>query len=250
MSEESVTSTIVETITETIKSSTTASATATAGTDGGEFVPPITVSISMKTPLLYLGVLIVTLVVFSIYHRHSKIRSLQKLTSSSLFKPAYEVDESQITEYSLIAPTPTTDSTPALLYNDLKMLDGHDKLLKCSLVERAAESMRRIIKLKETEPSVMLLYTRGLIGDESFKRFKLQAKLQDAEMMEVAKEAEGYKQGWSRIIFANAQEVMMNQALRRRVGAINTRKEIAENIEIKGVEAVVKDIQQRVINLK
>lgn len=150
----------------------------------------------------------------------------------------------------MIAPTPTTDSTPALLYNDLKLLQSHDKMLKCSLVERAAESMRRIIKLKETEASVLLLYTRGLIGDESFKRFKLQAKLQDAEMMEVAKEAESYKQGWSRIIFANAQEVMMNQALRRRVAAVNTRKDVVENLEVKGVEAVVKDIQQRIVTLK
>lgn len=249
MSEESATSTFAETVTETFTSAT-ASATTTAGEDGTEFVPPITVSISMKTPLLYLGVLIFTLVVFSIYHRRSKIRSLQKLTSSSLFKPAYEVDESQLTEDSMIAPTPTTDSTPALLYNDLKLLQSHDKMLKCSLVERAAESMRRIIKLKETEASVLLLYTRGLIGDESFKRFKLQAKLQDAEMMEVAKEAESYKQGWSRIIFANAQEVMMNQALRRRVAAVNTRKDVVENLEVKGVEAVVKDIQQRIVALK
>lgn len=249
MSEESATSTFAETVTETFTSAT-ASATTTAGEEGTEFVPPITVSISMKTPLLYLGVLIFTLVVFSIYHRRSKIRSLQKLTSSSLFKPAYEVDESQLTEDSMIAPTPTTDSTPALLYNDLKLLQSHDKMLKCSLVERAAESMRRIIKLKETEASVLLLYTRGLIGDESFKRFKLQAKLQDAEMMEVAKEAESYKQGWSRIIFANAQEVMMNQALRRRVAAVNTRKDVVENLEVKGVEAVVKDIQQRIVALK
>lgn len=249
MSEESATSTFAETVTETFTSAT-ASATTTAGEEGTEFVPPITVSISMKTPLLYLGVLIFTLVVFSIYHRRSKIRSLQKLTSSSLFKPAYEVDESQLTEDSMIAPTPTTDSTPALLYNDLKLLQSHDKMLKCSLVERAAESMRRIIKLKETEASVLLLYTRGLIGDESFKRFKLQAKLQDAEMMEVAKEAESYKQGWSRIIFANAQEVMMNQALRRRVAAVNTRKDVVENLEVKGVEAVVKDIQQRIVTLK
>lgn len=249
MSEESATSTFAETVTETFTSAT-ASATTTAGEEGTEFVPPITVSISMKTPLLYLGVLIFTLVVFSIYHRRSKIRSLQKLTSSSLFKPAYEVDELQLTEDSMIAPTPTTDSTPALLYNDLKLLQSHDKMLKCSLVERAAESMRRIIKLKETEASVLLLYTRGLIGDESFKRFKLQAKLQDAEMMEVAKEAESYKQGWSRIIFANAQEVMMNQALRRRVAAVNTRKDVVENLEVKGVEAVVKDIQQRIVTLK
>lgn len=249
MSEESATSTFAETVTETFTSAT-ASATTTAGEEGTEFVPPITVSISMKTPLLYLGVLIFTLVVFSIYHRRSKIRSLQKLTSSSLFKPAYEVDELQLTEDSMIAPTPTTDSTPALLYNDLKLLQSHDKMLKCSLVERAAESMRRIIKLKETEASVLLLYTRGLIGDESFKRFKLQAKLQDAEMMEVAKEAESYKQGWSRIIFANAQEVMMNQALRRRVAAVNTRKDVVENLEVKGVEAVVKDIQQRIVALK
>lgn len=255
MSEEASNS-FTETVTESFSSATSsfaesATATATATADNEEFVAP-TISISMKTPLLYLGVLIITLILFSIYHRKSKIKKLKLLTSSSLFNSSYnDIDESIINESSLLkSTTPTIDSTPALLYNDLKNLNAHEKLLKVALVERATESMRRIIKLKETEPSIMLLYTRGLIGDESFKRFKLQAKLQDAEMMEIAKEAETYKQGWSRFVFANAQEVMMNQALRRRVNAVNTRKDITENLEIKGVESVLSDIQKRIVELK
>lgn len=236
---ENVSSTISATVT------STATATATAGAED-QFVPPVVPSISITTPLIYLGVLIFTLVSFSIYHRRSKIKSLQTLTSSSLFTPAYEAEITVADELS----TPTPDSTPALMYNDLKNSKAHEKLLKCALVERAAESMRRIIKIKESEPSVMLLYTRGLIGDDSFKRFNIQAKIQDAEMIEIAKEAESFKQGWSRVIFANAQEVMMNQALRRRVGAVSTRKETVEKLEIKGVESVISDIQQRVIELK
>ncbi|KAG0681032.1 translocation protein S66 [Pichia californica] len=254
MSEESATSTtFFDTFTETFASATetvTASATASAESDAENIAQPV-ISISMKTPLLYLGILIITLVLFSIYHRKNKIKSLQKLTSSSLFTSSYDkIDESLINENSFIAPTPTLDSTPALLYNDLKTLKVHEKLLKVALVERAAESLRRIIKQKETEPSIMLLYTRGLIGDESFKRFKLQAKLQDAEMLEIAKEAESFKPGWSRLVFANAQEVMMNQALRRRVNAVSTRKELTEKLDIKGVESVIKDIQKRIVELR
>lgn len=245
----SVTESFQETFTESASTSAsaTASATATAGSNAtdGEFVAPM-VSISLKTPLLYLGILICTLVLFSIYHRRSKIQSLQKLTSTSLFKPSHEVSQDDIS----VTGTPTSDSTPAIMYRDLKTINAHDKMLKCALVSRAAESMRRIIKLKESEPSIMILYTRGLIGDDSYKRFKLQAKLQDAEMMEIAKEAESYKQGWSRIIFANAQEVMMNQALRRRIGVVAGRKEIVDKLEIKGVEKIVDGIQKRIIELK
>lgn len=243
-----------ESVTKSFTSATSSfaeSATASATADNEEFIAPI-ISISMKTPLLYLGILIFTLILFSIYHRKSKIKKLKQLTSSSLFISSYDkIGESIINESSLLkSTTPTIDSTPALLYNDLKNLNAHEKLLKVALVERATESMRRIIKLKETEPSIMLLYTRGLIGDESFKRFKLQAKLQDAEMMEIAKEAETYKQGWSRFVFANAQEVMMNQALRRRVNAVNIRKDITENLEVRGVESILSDIQKRIVELK
>lgn len=249
---ESASKTFTEAFTESATTTATATATATAqaGNDGSDFVPPVNISISMKTPLLYLGILIITLVVFSIYHRRTKIKSLQKLTSSALFHPQYELTTTTVEEESKIESiTPTTDSTPAILYNDLKQLGAHEKMLKCALIERAAESLRRIIKLKETEPSIMLLYTRGLIGDESFKRFKMQSKLQDAEMMEIAKEAESFKQGWSRLIFANAQDVMMNQALRRRVNAVDDRKDVSTKLQFDGVENVLKDVQQRFVDL-
>lgn len=247
MSSESTTS-FAESATETFETFTEY-ATATANATGNETTTEnITKSISLATPLLYLGVLIFTLITFSIYHRRTKVHQLQKLTSSSLFNPEYEIKAEDVLSANI--DTPTIDSIPALIYSDLKELNAHEKMLKTSLVQRAAESMRRIIKLKETEPSIMILYTKGLIGDDSFKRYQMQVKLQDAEMMEIAKEAENYKQGWSRTIFPIAQEVMMNQALRRRINSINERKKIMENLTYKGVENVMDDIKARIDSIK
>lgn len=248
---DTVSSTLTETLTATLSESFTASATVTAQATGNattEETAQTFVSVSITTPLLYLGILIATLVVFSIYHRRSKIQSLQRLTSSSLFDSAYEITSDDVLR--LATETPTTDSTPAIMYADLKGLDVHEKMLKCALIARAAESMRRIIKLKEVEPSILMLYTRGLIGDDSYKRYQMQSKLQDAEMMEVSKETEKMKAGWGRIIFANAQEVMMNQALRRRIAAVDQRKDIVEKLTYKGVETVIDGLQARINVLK
>ena len=240
-SEETLTETIIETVTSTLADVTSAATATATATAEDEFVPPV-ISISITTPLLYLGILVLTIIMFSVYHRRSKIQSLQKLSSDSLFFPTCDVETNQ----DLITP----DSVPAVLYHDLKGIDAHEKMLKVALVNRAAESMRRIMKLKETEPSIMVLYTRGLIGDDSYKRYKIQAKLQDQEMMQVAQEAESFKQGWSRIIFANAQEVMMNLALRRRIAAIGERKETFDRLEVKGVEPILESIQKRVASFK
>lgn len=136
------------------------------------------------------------------------------------------------------------------MFTDLQELEAHEKMLKVALVSRAAEALRRIVKLKETEQSVMMLYTRGLIGDDTFKRYQLQVKLQDAEMQDIAMNAEQMKQGWSKAIFASAQEVMMNQALRRRVGCIAERMELSDRLMIDGVEDIVKGIQTDVQRLK
>lgn len=224
----------------------TENATGTAGSENAqEFINQIP-SISIKTPLIYLGVLIFTLIIFSIYYRRNKIKSLEKLTSESLFDPAFKIDEN----ISNISNIPTIDSISAIIFNDLTELKVHEKLLITSLIQRTAESIRRIVKLKEIEPSIMMLYSRGLIGDDSFKRFQLQSKLQDAEMKEIAQQAENYKQGLSRLIFPNAQEVMMNQAFRRRISAVDSRYQSMHDLEISGVENIIDDIQKRVVELK
>lgn len=204
--------------------------------------------ISITTPVLYFAILLVLLVSFSVYHKRSQIRSMQKLTSTPLFFPSHNRDWEQVA----ITSTSTPDSTPALLFNDLVELNAHEKMLKSALVLRASEAMRRLLKLKECEQGVTMLYTRGLIGDESFQHFKLQLKLQDAEMRDVVMAAEGLQQSWgqSQLIIANAQEVTMNQALRRRVNAIDKRIETVKRIKINGVEPILEQIQKEMDTLK
>lgn len=237
-SSETVTETII-TATNTATESATATATATAA---AEEAADAIVRISIRTPIVYLTILVATLIIFSVFHRRSKINSLRSLTTESLFEPAYPATPN--------APLPTPDSTPAVMYTDLTALAAHEKLLKTALVDRAAESLRRIVKLKETEQSVLMLYTRGLIGDDSFKRYQLQVKLQDAEMQEIAVAAESFKPGWSKSIFASAQEVMMNLALRRRVNCVSERAQLADTVLVTGVEEVVKGIQDTVQKYK
>lgn len=239
-------SSVTETFASTAESTASATATASASAEE-EFIKNIP-KISLKTPLLYLGILIFTLILFSIYHRRTKFNKLQKLTTSSLFLTDLELPQDKQSEIENF--TPTVDSISSILYTDLKNLESHEKMIKIALIQRCAESLRRIIKLKEIEQSIMILYTRGLIGDDSFKRFKLQSKLQELEMLEISKEAEGIKPGWSRTLFANSQEVMMNQALRRRISAINDRISGVNNLEIKGIESIVTDLQNRIDVLK
>lgn len=204
--------------------------------------------ISVATPVVYFGILLALLVSFSVYHKRSKIQSMQKLTSTPLFFPSHNRDWEQ----AEVMGTSTPDSTPALMYNDLVELGAHDKMLKSALVMRASEAMRRLMKLKECEQGVNTLYTRGLIGDESFQHFKLQLKLQDAEMRDVVLTAERLHPTWgqSQLVIANAQEVTMNQALRRRVNAIDSRVDTVRRIAVKGVEPVLAQIQAEMDVLK
>lgn len=231
-----------ETFSATIASTATSSTASATATAAAEETAETIVKISIRTPIIYLTILVATLVIFSVFHRRSKVNSLRLLTTESLFEPAYPATPN--------VPLPTPDSTPAVLYTDLASLEAHEKLLKTALVDRAAESLRRIVKLKETEQSVLMLYTRGLIGDDSFKRYQLQVKLQDAEMQEIAMAAESFKQGWSKTIFASAQEVMMNLALRRRVAGATDRVSQANSFLVEGVEDIVKGIQDTVQKYK
>ncbi|ODV82754.1 hypothetical protein CANARDRAFT_10281 [[Candida] arabinofermentans NRRL YB-2248] len=162
-------------------------------------------AISIYTPIIYVAILLTTLIVFSISHRKKKFKKLTTL--APIFSESY----------------------PKEIYLELKYQTDpkvNEKVLKAALIRRGAESLRRMIKLKETEPFVNALYQKGSIGDEVFERYKIQAKLQELEMQELAMEAEGIKKGWAQTFFPVCQEVTINEALRRRLNATEERGKI------------------------
>ncbi|GMM31927.1 Sec63 complex subunit [Martiniozyma asiatica (nom. inval.)] len=195
-------------------------------------------SISVVTPLVYLAVLIGLLVAFSIYHRRNTVASLQQLTSTPLFFPSvYEEGDStaSIIHESVLA-----------LQREGKLPDQpRQKLTQATLIYKLAETLRRLHKLRETQPSMASLYTRGLVGDATYQHFKLQMKLEDLAVQEILREACHWD--WKSILRGPKGEVlpninvdprmiaqilmpigenaMMNLALRRRTGAIATAAE-------------------------
>ncbi|QPG75709.1 hypothetical protein FOA43_003068 [Brettanomyces nanus] len=101
----------------------------------------------------------------------------------------------------------------------------NSKVLKAALIRRGSEAIRRMFKLKECEPYFNILYMKGYIGDEDHERLKIQKKLQELELTQLAMEAESFKKGWAQTFFPVCQETTMNEALRRRIKSIDDRKD-------------------------
>ena len=73
--------------------------------------------------------------------------------------------------------------------------------MKAALLRRAAEAIRRSMKLKENEVAFTKLYQNGLIGDDIFKQYEFQIKFQELELKEIVAECESYKKGWVQTFF-------------------------------------------------
>lgn len=171
---------------------------------------PITqIKVSIYTPLIYVGVLLSAFAVFSVLYRRNKISKLaqvEPLFGENHLLTLYGFLKDQYTN-----PDASKDQKP------------HEKVMKAALLRRAVEAIRRSLKLKENEPVFTKLYQDGLIGDEVFQNFALQAKFQELELKEIVAEVEGFKQGWSATFFPVAQEICFNEALRRRLNAMDER---------------------------
>lgn len=164
---------------------------------------PEIVKISVFTPLIYVGVVLTVFVIFSIVYRRRRLQSFTEI--EPLFKENY----------------------PAEIYHQLKAayVDAdlpkekkpHEKVMKAALLRRAAEAIRRSMKLKENEVAFTKLYQNGLIGDDIFKQYEFQIKFQELELKEIVAECESYKKGWVQTFFPLAQEICFNEALRRRL---------------------------------
>ncbi|WLF80555.1 Translocation protein S66 [Lodderomyces elongisporus] len=176
-----------------------------------EIPTPEPVKISVFTPLIYVGLLLTIFAVFSIYYRKRRVEKFKEV------KPIFKENYNALV-YQQLKSQYNDKDTP-------KEKRPHEKLLKAALLRRAVEAIRRSMKLKENEPVFNKLYQNGLIGDDLFKQLEFEMKFQEIELKEIVVECESYKKGWAQTFFPLAQEICFNEALRRRLNAMEARSD-------------------------
>uniref|UniRef100_A0A060TAP8 ARAD1B08536p n=1 Tax=Blastobotrys adeninivorans TaxID=409370 RepID=A0A060TAP8_BLAAD len=154
-------------------------------------------SVSLLTPLLYIGVLLTALVVFSSVYRRRKIRDLASI------QPWYPYNYSKEIYLSL------RDNA-----GDQKV---PDKLLKAALVKWAAEDIRQLLRMRESKQVLQGLHQKGSVGDDIWRRLTASEKMVELEINSLAAEANSLKEGWAQQMFQTATEVTQNESIRKRL---------------------------------
>lgn len=169
------------------------------------------VRISLYTPLIYVAVMVTAFIIFSVQYKRHRLKKLVQV--KSLFGHNYTVDLYLTLKDKYYDKSLPKDERPP------------EKAVKAALLRRAVEAIRRSLKLKENEPVFNKLYQDGLIGDEIFKQFELQSKMQQLELNEIVSECQQFSKEWPDKFFPVAQEICFNEALRRRLNSFDARSE-------------------------
>ncbi|AMD19645.1 HCL506Wp [Eremothecium sinecaudum] len=175
------------------------------GTFFDEDTPLRTKNVSVYTPLIYVSILIISLIVFANKYRKKKLEERSQLPS--IF------DEHNARD----------------LYFELKELSEtekvHEKVMKAALLNRGAEAIRRTIKLKEFSPQMEILYKNGSVSEEYWQRYQNEMKLVDHEFKQCLQESENLQPGWPQLFVTVAKEICFNQALQKRYDFILTKRD-------------------------
>ncbi|KAH9946023.1 Pre protein translocase subunit Sec66-domain-containing protein [Epithele typhae] len=152
---------------------------------------------SVLVPVLYVLIVFGSLLIFSSYYRCRNARKT--------FEPYFPSHEERNVYFSLLQmsdpPAPET-------------------LLKAALVRRAMTDVTRIIRIREDKPALQNLLQKGSIGDDLWNSLLAAEKELEAEILEVAAEANAYVEGWGSVIFQTATEMMHNEKMRSLVEKI------------------------------
>ncbi|KAK7693368.1 hypothetical protein QCA50_002936 [Cerrena zonata] len=89
-----------------------------------------------------------------------------------------------------------------------------EQLLKAALVRRAMTDVQRILRIREDKPVIQALLQKGSLGDDVLTSITAAEKELEAEIQEVATEANAYVEGWAQIIFQTATEMLHNEKMR------------------------------------
>lgn len=169
------------------------------------------IRISVLTPLIYVGVMLSAFIAFSVLYRRHRLRKM--IGVEPIFGHNYPLELYIILKEKYYNKLLPRDERPP------------EKVVKAALLRRAVEAIRRSLKLKENEPVFNKLYQDGLIGDDMFKQFDLQNKIQQLELKEIVDECQQFSKEWPGLFFPVAQEICYNEALRRRLNCMDQRSE-------------------------
>ncbi|KAH0827097.1 Pre protein translocase subunit Sec66-domain-containing protein [Lanmaoa asiatica] len=146
---------------------------------------------SVLVPVLYIGIVISSLLIFSHFYR--------KRNAGKLYAPYFPSH-------------PERDVYVTLLQrNDPPV---HEALLKAALIRRAMTNVARVLKLREDKPALQNLLQKGSIGDDLWNSLLQAEKELETEIMEVVAEANTFVEGWGTIIFQTAGELIANEKMR------------------------------------
>ncbi|KAF9227559.1 hypothetical protein BS17DRAFT_773957 [Gyrodon lividus] len=179
---------------------------------------------SVLVPVLYIGIVISSLLIFSHFYR--------KRNAVKLYAPYFPCHPERDIYVTLLQ-----QSDPPV----------HEALLKAALVRRAMTDVSRVVKLREDKPALQNLLQKGSIGDDLWNSLLQAEKDLEAEIMEVVAEANTFVEGWGTIIFQTAGEMIANEKIRgvyEDTAASRTRKEqkygkVGQKIELPAVQPVM-----------
>jgi len=146
---------------------------------------------SLAVPILYIVIVFGSLLVFSSFYRR---RNANKVYES--YFPRHRERDIYV---SLLQKTDPPAS---------------ETLLKAALVRRAMTDVTRIIRIREDKPAMQNLLQKGSIGDDLWNSLLAAEKELEAEILEVAAEANSFVEGWGTVIFQTATELMHNEKMR------------------------------------
>ncbi|KIJ68956.1 hypothetical protein HYDPIDRAFT_23827 [Hydnomerulius pinastri MD-312] len=146
---------------------------------------------SVLVPVLYIGIVISSLLIFSHFYR--------KRNAGKLYEPYFPTHPERDIYVSLLQQS----DPPA-----------HEALLKAALIRRAMTDVSRVVKLREDKPALQNLLQKGSIGDDLWNSLLQAEKELEAEIMEVVAEANTFVEGWGTIIFQTAGEMIANEKMR------------------------------------
>jgi len=146
---------------------------------------------SVLVPVLYIGIVISSLLIFSHFYR--------KRNAVKLYAPYFPSHQERDVYVSLLQQS----DPPA-----------HEALLKAALIRRAMTNVSRVLKLREDKPALQSLLQKGSIGDDLWNSLLQAEKELEAEIKEVVAEANTFVEGWGTIIFQTAGEMIANEKMR------------------------------------
>jgi len=154
--------------------------------------------IGLATPLVYLGTMVFLLYSFSTWYRR------RKFNRSFSLAPWFDQHRARDIYFSLLHLEPKAGEAKV-----------PESVLKAALLRRAVEDVHRILAIRNSKGALSTLLQRGSIGDELWQRFQRAEQELEDEIRDVVTEAHSFAHGWGDTIFQSANEMVMNQRVRK-----------------------------------